>query len=82
MTLKNGWVVERAYLVHVDHPVQGRSEDKPGVYTIGKAGAYITESRVGTAFPYIKVHWWVDPGASINYSPRVEIRGPLGLPYQ
>jgi len=86
-TLRNGWVVDSAYLAHVDWQlpmVNGRLTPVEVVGPSGTANAnsYIIDSRPGTASPYVKVHWWYDAGNSTGYALRVVIRGPKGVPHQ
>ncbi len=69
--LKNGWVVQDA---NANGPWQ--------VEGFGSAGNYLVDSRPGTAYPYAKVHWWMDALTSVNYAIVVVIKGPKGLPYQ
>ena len=69
--LKNGWVVQDA---NANGPWQ--------VEGFGSAGNYLVDSRPGTAYPYAKVHWWIDALTSVNYAIVVVIKGPKGLPYQ
>jgi hypothetical protein len=76
--LKNGWQVDSAYLT------SGQSSltyDKRGVIIISPADVFISEFRQGTDSPYLKVHWWMDAGGFVAYSPRVVIKGPKGVPH-
>ena len=77
MTLKNGWKVYQVYLVHV----QG-NDDLQGPWIDGSADASITEARVGTNSPFVRVHWWHDAFGFIAYLPHIVIAGPKGVPYQ
>src|SRR5206468_8227593 len=70
--LKNGWVVDSAYVL-----VPYRSSEYGG-----SSNAYAAESRMGTPSLYIKVHWFTDPFTSVQYVPILRIKGPLGVPYQ
>jgi hypothetical protein len=71
MMLKGGWVV---------HQVNGKDPDTVEGY--GSAGNYVSDSRVGTAYPYAKVHWWLDALTSSHYAIVVIIKGPKGVPYR
>lgn len=72
--LKNGWTLDSAAILANGHP---------GPNTDGSAGAYITDARVGTDSPYVKVHWWVDANSYVSYDTlQVTIKGPKGLAYQ
>jgi hypothetical protein len=73
--LRNGWVVDSAY---VSNPFSGTL----GTWTAGNASAYITEFRGGTDSPYVKVHWWREGYSLVTYRPNVIIRGPKGVPHQ
>jgi hypothetical protein len=71
--LKNGWVVDSAYLT-----------DRNGlaITRLGRADAYISELRQGTDSPYLKVHWWRDGGDNgVGYVPHIVISGPKGVPH-
>lgn len=70
MQLKNGWVVDTAYVEYVYDPNSMASPNR--------ADAYVTEYRPGTASPYLKVHWWAEPMNEIGYVPRIVIVGPKG----
>ena len=61
--LKNGWVVQDA---NANGPWQ--------VEGFGSAGNYLVDSRPGTAYPYAKVHWWMDALTSVNYAIVVVIK--------
>jgi len=67
-TLKNGWIV---------HEVNAGPFDVNGF----SAGAYPVDSRVGTIYPYAKVHWWMDSFTSFNYAVVIIIKGPKGTTY-
>lgn len=80
-TLKNGWVLDEAYVVgpnnsavHAPYIVDGHGE------------AYVSVAPAGSSAPRIKVHWWAEVGGfyvvSVTYWPVVVIRGPKGLPWQ
>ncbi len=72
--LKNGWILDSAAI---------GSDSHVGPYTTGSAGAYITDARIGTDSPYVKVHWWLDAFSYLSYnSLQVTIRGPKGLAYK
>ncbi len=73
--LRNGWVVDSAYLSNdLNHTT--------GPWIFGHASAYITEYRGGTDSPYLKVRWWYDGFSDVNYRPNLIIRGPRGVPHQ
>ena len=80
-TLKNGWVLDEAYVIgptntpaHVPYIVDGHGE------------AYVSVATAGSSAPRIKVHWWAEVDGfyvvSLTYWPVVVIRGPKGLPWQ
>jgi hypothetical protein len=80
-TLKNGWVLDEAYVIgptntpaHVPYIVDGHGE------------AYVSVATAGSSAPRIKVHWWAEVNGfyivSLTYWPVVVIRGPKGLPWQ
>lgn len=80
-TLKNGWVLDEAYVigptntpVHAPYIVDGHGE------------AYVSVAAAGSSAPRIKVHWWAEVDGfyivSVTYWPVVVIRGPKGLPWQ
>jgi len=48
----------------------------------GNANASVSDSRIGTNSPYVKVHWWMDTFSSVDYNVSVNIKGPTGVPYQ
>jgi hypothetical protein len=75
--LRNGWVVDSAYISNALF-----ADDRPGPWTWGNASAYIIECRGGTDSPYLKVRWWRDGFSSVLYRPCVIIRGPKGIPHQ
>ena len=68
-TLKNGWVVDS-----VNFGIHGS--------IFGNANASVSDSRIGTNSPYVKVHWWMDTFSSVDYNVSVNIKGPTGVPYQ
>jgi len=68
MALKNGWIVD-SVIFRVP-------------YAHGNSNAYVTESRIGTNSPYVKVHWWIEAFSSIEYKIAVNIKGPGGLVYK
>lgn len=66
--LKNGWVL--------DH-VEFKASSDPN-----EANAYIWDSKEGTDWPYVLVHWWDSAGYdSVSYNLGFVIRGPKGVPY-
>ena len=78
--LQNGWKVKSCDL--------GLSSGWTGVQTSdpNSANASITECRVGTSSPFVKMHWWMDGGYYVDdqflaYGFTVTITGPVGLPY-
>jgi hypothetical protein len=72
--LKNGWILDTAAIGYRGHP---------GPMISGSAGAYITDARIATDSPYVKVHWWVDANSGVYYNElQVTIRGPKGLAYK
>ena len=75
--LRNGWVVDSAYITNVSS-----GYERPGPYFLGNASAYITECRIGTDSPYLKVRWWRDGLSIVVYTPNLLIRGPKGVPHQ
>lgn len=78
--LKNGWVVDSAYIAHLQWQ-NGSSTDLLGPGRTEHADAYISEIRAGTNSPYAKVHWWYDAGNGTSYALRVVIKGPKGVPH-
>jgi len=73
--LKNGWLVDSAALVH---------EQLPGPYIRdpNHAGADITDLRVGTDQPYVKVRVWMEPGSgSVTYNLAITLKRPKNLPW-
>jgi hypothetical protein len=74
LQLKNGWVVDTAYVEHI--------YIKESMGSPNRADAYVTEYRPGTASPYLKVHWWAEPMNEIGYVPRVVIVGPKGTSWK
>jgi hypothetical protein len=76
--LKNGWVVHEA-----NAGGTGTTLFSTSTCARGECGdAYVTDSRVGTAYPYVKVHWWMNALAGVGLNAVVIIKGPKGLPYQ
>jgi hypothetical protein len=81
--LRNGWIVDSAYLAHLSFSANGTATDLPGPSRTDQADAYISELRPGTNSPFVKVRWWYDAGGnSAGYVLRVVIKGPRGVPYQ
>jgi hypothetical protein len=75
--LKNGWVVDSALVTIVDQSTGlwiGSGRDH--------SNAYAAEYRAGTPALYLKVHWWTDPWSTLQYTPILRIKGPLGVPYR
>jgi len=66
--LKNGWVVD--------------SVNFGVVYISGNANAGVSDNRIGTNSPFVKVHWWMDAFSAVTYKLSVTIKGPKGIPYQ
>ena len=66
--LKNGWVVD--------------SVNFGVVYISGNANAGVSDNRIGTNSPFVKVHWWMDAFSAVTYNLSVTIKGPKGVPYQ
>src|SRR2546427_2956955 len=64
-TLKNGWVVDSITFA-------------PS-FISGNANASVSESRIGTNSPYVKVHWWMDAFSAVTYKLSVNIKGPKGI---
>ena len=62
------------------HEVNANAPDE--VDGFGSAGNDVVDSRVGTSYPYAKVHWWIDALTSSHYAIVVIIKGPKGVPYQ
>jgi hypothetical protein len=75
--LRNGWVVDSAYLSNYVTAV-----DRPGPWSWHNASAYITEYRGGTDSPYLKIRWWREGFSEVIYTPNLIIRGPKGVPHQ
>ena len=78
--LLNGWKVKSCDAA--------MSNGAPGVQTSDPDRAYanITECRVGTSSPFVKMHWWMDGSYEISpmvlgYGFVVTIIGPEGMPY-
>ncbi len=72
--LKNAWLVANAEMV------DWAGRPGPGASPTSGAWASITDSRLGTDSPYIKVHWWVDGGwASVSYNVRITVQRPKNL---
>ena len=68
--LRNGWTVVGARL-------SGRWET--GQAPTG--GAYLVDSRPGTASPFVNVRWWVNGGfGTVIYTIRVDVKRPKNLP--
>lgn len=71
--LKNSWVVAQAPDIYF-----------PGPYATD-GGAYLWESRAGTASPFVNVRFWL-PGSGITnfmeqrYQVYISIQGPKGVP--
>jgi len=72
--LKNGWVVDSAWVV-----IQFQST---GLIIGGNSNAYAADYRAATPALYLKVHWWTDPVSTIRYTPILRIKGPVGMPYR
>jgi hypothetical protein len=70
--LRNGWVVDSAYLTGMGDPQ---------IFRFGNADAAITEVRTETDSPYLKIHWWMEWFSGVAYTPHVVIRGPRGVPH-
>jgi hypothetical protein len=66
LVLKNGWVV---------HSVAGGVDD---LMYPGHSGGYIVESRVGTPYPYVKFHWWMEAFTWPEENVIVIVKGPKG----
>ena len=68
--LRNGWAVVGARL--------------SGRWDTGQAatgGAYLVDSRPGSASPFVNVRWWVNGGLGfVNYTIRVDVKSPKNLP--
>ena len=46
-------------------------------------GVYVSDSRIGTNWPYLNVRWWINPCSPycyLGYSFQVRIIGPKGVP--
>ena len=78
--LQNGWKVRSCDTA--------MSNGAPGIQTSDPDHAYanITECRVGTSSPFVKMHWWMEGDYGINpqllgYGFTVTIIGPKGMPY-
>jgi hypothetical protein len=80
-TLKNGWVLDEAY---VANPYNGAIHLPD--FIDGHGEAYVSVAATGSSAPRIKVHWWAEVNGfyvvSVTYWPVVVIRGPKGLPWQ
>ena len=80
-TLKNGWVVDDAYVVHPLNP----ASHAPDIWD-GRGDAYVSAVAIGSASPRIRVHWWGEVNGfyvvTLRYMPVVVVRGPKGLPPQ
>lgn len=80
-TLKNGWVLDEAYVINPSNPAL----HVPDIWD-GKGEAYVSVAATGSNAPRIKVHWWGEVNGfyivTVRYWPVVVIRGPKGLPWQ
>jgi hypothetical protein len=80
-TLRNGWVLDEAYVINPKNP----AVHAPDIWD-GHGEAYISVAPVGSNAPRIKVHWWGEVNGfyvvTVRYWPVVVIRGPKGLPWQ
>jgi len=67
-TLKNGWILDSVNfaVTRID----------------GAGNASVSETRISTSSPYVKVHWWIDAFSRVDYRLSVNIKGPKGVPYQ
>jgi hypothetical protein len=72
--LKNGWIVDSVAVV-----LQPCDDV---IYSCNGVGAYVVDSRVGTNSPYVDVHWWMDAFKGLGYQVVVNVKGPVGVPYQ
>lgn len=71
--LANGWMVVDARLLD--------PWGNPGARAnVGAGEATIAEFRPGTNSPFVKVHWWRDPGAYLEYKIQVTVQRPKNLP--
>ncbi|HEX7552372.1 MAG TPA: hypothetical protein VF378_02370, partial [Geothrix sp.] len=71
--LANGWMVVDARIFD--------SWGNPGARAdLGAGEATIAEFRPGTNSPFVKVHWWRDPGALLEYKIQVTVQRPKNLP--
>ena len=70
LELKNGWTVKECHLF---------------IHSSMGSGAEVTECRVGTSSPFVKVRWYLDPTFvlpnDLTYSVRLTITGPSGTRY-
>jgi hypothetical protein len=71
--LANGWMVLDARLLD--------TWGNPGARaSVGVGEATIAEFRPGTNSPFVKVHWWRDPGAYLHYKIQITVQRPKNLP--
>jgi hypothetical protein len=78
--LKNGWVVYQANAGGTATSLFANPVNTP--CASGQCGdAYVVDSRVGTAYPYVKVHWWINALSDVGLNAVVIIKGPKGVPY-
>jgi hypothetical protein len=79
--LKNGWVLDEAYVINPKNP----AVHAPDIWD-GHGEAYVSVAPAGSNAPRIKVHWWGEVNGfyvvTLRYWPVVVIRGPKGLPWQ
>jgi hypothetical protein len=80
-TLRNGWVLDEAYVINPANP----AVHAPDIWD-GHGEAYVSVAPAGSNAPRIKVHWWGEVNGfyvvTLRYWPVVVIRGPKGLPWQ
>jgi hypothetical protein len=68
--LKNGWVVDTAYVESVYFPDR--------MWPPNKADAYVSEYHPGTPTALLQIHWWTEPSNEIGYIPHLVAVGPKG----
>jgi hypothetical protein len=79
--LKNGWLMDSVNLTC------GPDYTYSSGFTTNSypcTQAYVLASGVGTPSPFVIVHWWLDALNSLpmRYKVFVNIKGPMGVPYQ
>jgi hypothetical protein len=71
--LANGWMVVDVRILDPWGNPGARASD-------GTGEATIAEFRPGTNSPFVKVHWWRDPGGYLEYKIQVTVQRPKNLP--